>query len=114
MTIAVAIVGTVMGVLVDRHNRFRRLASYHAARGSHGPWYTSLSSDTLLWRIDMEEWHASLADKYDRAAWHPWEPIAADPDQPMIEKARLERMYLHDDTKYFPMPAVQPSTPEPE
>jgi hypothetical protein len=81
LMVAVAIVGIVLGVTIERRDRFRRIAVHHRAEfqklasrmkaGSHE------ESDWL-----PIEWHESLARKYKRAACYPWLPVATDPPEP--------------------------------
>jgi hypothetical protein len=86
MIIVVAIVGAPMGVLIERHRRFHRLASFHAARGGEGVWAPTRiranGSDLVKWRIAREVWHYDLADKYREASLKPWLPVAPDPPEP--------------------------------
>ena len=92
LMVAVAIIGVALGTLAERHARFRRLAAYHAARG--GGLVNGLPrSDEAIWRLDLDAWHARLAEKYQRAANRPWEPLGPDPPRPEIEVGAVDRLY---------------------
>ena len=79
LMVAVVIVGIVLGVTIERRNRFRRLAARHRAEfevlwRQTNPFTTT----NLIWnRVERSE---SLIRKYERAARYPWLPIG--PDRP--------------------------------
>lgn len=78
--IAVAIVGIVLGVTIERRNRFGKTADYHWAEfmelaGRISPFAT----EDRDWR--PIEWHEAMKRKYERAASYRWLPV--DPGPPM-------------------------------
>jgi hypothetical protein len=84
LMVAVAIVGVVYGVMIERHSRFRKLASRHQAEGEKLLKMPIISfsgseDDPVVRRF---EWHYSRQLKYERAARYPWLPVAPDPPEP--------------------------------
>lgn len=92
MTLVItAAVGAAIGFLIERHTRFERLASYHAARGAQQPMRGCLVSDQSEWRIDMQIWHAKISERYGYVARHPWQFVGALPQEPQFEFGYLRR-----------------------
>lgn len=84
LMIAVAIVGVVLGVTIERRGRFRKIAAHH--RGECGNLinrspYVAFSnySEATNRRID---WHHSMWLRYEDAARSPWLPVAPDSPEP--------------------------------
>lgn len=80
----VAIVGVVLGVMIERQNRFRRLASCHQAECKRllnlgVILFAGSEDDPVVRRV---EWHYPMQLKYERAARSPWLPVAPDPPRP--------------------------------
>jgi hypothetical protein len=80
--VAVAIVGIVLGLTIERRNRFRRIAVHHRAE------FNDLAGRMRVFGVkDSDclpmEWHESLARKYENAARYPWLPVG--PDSPLPE-----------------------------
>jgi hypothetical protein len=91
MMIAVAIVAAVLGAFA-RRRRFESLATYHDTKVVYGmacsrtepPIYFDLNGRVMPSdEAQASEWHASLRDKYLKAATCPWLPV--DPDLPPPE-----------------------------
>jgi hypothetical protein len=82
--IAVAVVGIVLGVTIERRNRFRTIAAHHQAEFkklvSQGHLFPFPGSGDAVWR--PLEWHESMRLKYEHAARYPWLPV--DPDPPPL------------------------------
>jgi hypothetical protein len=84
LMLAVAIVGFVLGVTIERQNRFRKIEAHHQAEFanlvSRSP-YISFSnfSEAVNRRLD---WHETMRLKYEHAALHPWLPVSPDPSEP--------------------------------
>ena len=95
LLVAVAVVGVVLSppVLLARSHRFLALAVAHQRAGG-GPFFHSfIDAKGLAYLDDLSRrasrlsperrnWHRSLAQKYFRAASHPWLPVAPDPPPP--------------------------------
>ena len=84
LMVAVAIVGVVLGVMIERNSRFRKLASLHQAECEKllkMPiiMFAGSSDDPVMRRL---EWHYPMKLKYERAARYPWLPAAPDPPEP--------------------------------
>jgi hypothetical protein len=97
MMVAVAIVGTIAGILIERHARFSRLAAFHR---SYLPGLRILEAsgtgsplDRLAWRdqdgkvvstgeILHDYWRCLMASKYEYASRYPWLPVEPDPPEP--------------------------------
>jgi hypothetical protein len=83
--IAVAVVGIVLGVTIDRRNRFRKIAAHHRAQfkkfasQAHFILFSGSSDDPIMLRL---EWHESMRLKYERAARNFWLPVDPDPPPP--------------------------------
>ena len=84
LMLAVAVVGTVLGVTNERRNRFRRLRLIIGPSveiSLTDPPFVAFSnfSEAINRRI---EWHHSMWLRYEDAARHPWLPVALDPPEP--------------------------------
>ena len=78
---AVAIIGSALGITIERRERFRWIAVHHRAAGpQHIPGIKPLGMEDKDWRLI--EWHESMARKYEHAARYPWLPVALDPPPP--------------------------------
>jgi hypothetical protein len=81
--VAVAIVGLLLWVLIERRNRFRRIAGYHQAEMrslAHLVPVFAGSSDHP--NVTLLEWHEPLRLKNERAARYLWLPVPPDPPAP--------------------------------
>ncbi len=76
----VAVVGILLGVTIERRNRFRKIADYHQAELMKLARRMKPFADDRSWR--PLEWHESMARKYERAARFPWLPAEPDPLEP--------------------------------
>ena len=79
--VAVAVVGIVLGVTIERRERFRQIADYHQAE------FMKLASRMKPFaREDRDwhplEWHETMKRKYERASALPWLPVEPDPPEP--------------------------------
>jgi hypothetical protein len=77
---AVAIIGSALGITIERQNRFRWIAARHRAQVPILPPMKPLGMDDKRWRLF--QWHLSIARTYERAARHPWLPVEPDPPEP--------------------------------
>ena len=81
--VAVAIVGIVLGVTIERHNRFRKIADYHQGEimklARRLAAFAGSSDHPLIPRLDS---HESMRLKYEHAARYPWLPVEPDPPEP--------------------------------
>jgi hypothetical protein len=83
--IAVAVVGIVIGVTIERRNRFRKIAADQQAQfrklvsQGHLILFAGSSDDPIMRRL---EWHESMRLKYERAARYPWLSVDHDPPEP--------------------------------
>jgi hypothetical protein len=91
MMIAVAVVGTVLGSIMERRARFLRLAEYHGSQvvGVSGAiavgsevWWDAQGNPLSPEQIERDRWHLHLWSKYSLAARHPWLPVDSDPPEP--------------------------------
>jgi hypothetical protein len=76
LLVAVAIAGVILGGLAElqrRRERFREIADHHAFNG----YYCSLYGNP-----ELDQWHAKMHEKYERAAARPWLLVEADPPAP--------------------------------
>ena len=84
MMIAVAVVAVALGMLVERRQRFGRIASNH--RNQAGRWFASLErsggSGDLSYEGAIFGWHMKKHLKYEHAARYPWLPVAPDAPEP--------------------------------
>ena len=83
MMSAVAVVAALIGAgigLSRRRERFLARAALHGVEiGPAATVHYSFNDDRAMrWRT----WHARLVEKYERAARHPWLPVAPDPPEP--------------------------------
>jgi hypothetical protein len=78
--VAVAIMGIVLGVTIERRNRFRKIAAHHRAELMKLVSRMNPFSGDRSWR--PLEWHESMARKYERAARFPWLPVKPDAPGP--------------------------------
>jgi hypothetical protein len=80
--IAVAIVGIAFG-MIDRHYRFKKMADHHLAKVA----FLNIEKSLDIERPSpffhaLLNYHASLSEKYARAARYPWLPVEPDPPMP--------------------------------
>jgi hypothetical protein len=116
MSLGVAIIGTILGVLIERHRRFQGLAEYHAVRagGMSGIIYNfGHPSDSDLFWFHVRFRHDCLAEKYRKAARQPWWPVRADPLPIRFEVGEAARSYeemlaAFDSAPPTPTPAEVP------
>ncbi len=81
LMVAVAIIGSALGITIERRERFRWIAVHHrAAVPQHIPGIKPLGMEDKDWRLI--EWHESMARKYEHAARYPWLPVATDQPEP--------------------------------
>jgi hypothetical protein len=83
LLVAVAAVGFSLW-LMARRERFRGLAAHHRSRASRGatPHVFIAGRPVCSLPTPRGLWHAEVADKFERAAAHPWLPVAPDPPPP--------------------------------
>jgi hypothetical protein len=84
LIIAVAIVGVLFGLVIERQSRFRKLASHHQAECEKllkMPiiMFAGSSDDPVMRRL---EWSYPMKLKYESAARYPWLPVAPDAPEP--------------------------------
>jgi hypothetical protein len=85
LMVAVAIMGIVLGVTIERRDCFRRIAAHHQAEFkklvSRHPEivYGHPSDEPIMRRL---EWHEPMPLKYDNAARSPWLPVVPDSPEP--------------------------------
>lgn len=111
MMVAVAVLGTALGVLAERRARFLRRAAYHRTQfnpvsftvaafpGTGGPipaasesgltelvaWDSQgneLTADQERAHSALNAWNSTLVNKYEHAARYPWLPVEPDPPPP--------------------------------
>jgi hypothetical protein len=96
MMVGVAVVAVVLGSLIERHRRFKRIAADHFPRsgglgvvgfGGAGRWVLDRESHPIdpsdNDRFDREwGWHRELWQKYEQAARQPWLHVETDPPKP--------------------------------
>lgn len=96
LMIAVAVVGTVLGVVLERRSRFLRLAEYHRSqivgahlvqalmrnRGCVTYWMDANGRTVSSAQPAKDQWHNELSSKYLLAARCPWLPVEGDPPEP--------------------------------
>jgi hypothetical protein len=96
LMIAVAVVGTVLGVVLERRSRFLRLADYHRSQivGAHRVQALMRNGGCVTFWMDAkgrtvsspqeakDRWHTELSSKYVLAARCPWLPVESDPPEP--------------------------------
>ncbi len=80
LMVAVAIIGSGLGITIERHERFRWIAVHHRADVPIMPRIKPIGMEDKVWRLF--EWHQSMARKYEHAARYPWLPVAPDPPEP--------------------------------
>ena len=85
LMVAVAIMGIVLLVTVERRDRFRRIAAHHQAEfkklvSRHPEIVYGHPSDKPI--IRRLEWHEPMRLKDERAARYPWLPVGPDPPDP--------------------------------
>jgi hypothetical protein len=78
--IMIAVVAIVLGITIDRRNRFRKMAVHHQAVLMKLARRMKPFADDRSW-LPLE-WHESMGRKYERAARFPFLPVAADPPEP--------------------------------
>jgi hypothetical protein len=96
LMIAVAVVGSVLGSIMERRARFLRLAEHHNAQvvgvthawamRSNGVswvcsevWTDAKGNSSSVLQAAKDVWHRELASKYLIAASRPWAPVNEDP-----------------------------------
>ncbi len=80
LMVAVAIIGSSLGILIQRSERFRWIAAHHRGEVPILPPVKPVGMDDKLWRL--LQWHRSMARKYEHAARYPWLSVAPDPPEP--------------------------------
>lgn len=84
LMVAVAITGLMLGTLIERRNRFSRIAAYHKAEFARLvkgiPYFAVDQSYDPIWR--RLEWHEPMRLKYEEAARYPWLPVQPDSPEP--------------------------------
>ncbi len=80
LLVAVAIIGSALGITIQRSERFRWIAAGHRGAVPMLPPIKPIGMPDKDWRLF--EWHQSMARKYEYAARHPWLPVAPDPPEP--------------------------------
>jgi hypothetical protein len=81
LMVAVAIIGSALGITIERRERSRWIAAHHrAAVPKLLPRIKPFGMEDKRWRL--LEWHGSMARKYEHAARYPWLPVAPDPPEP--------------------------------
>ena len=95
--IAVAVVGVVIGSVLERRSRFLRLAEYHRSQivgvqfviAMRAPdrvcvesWVDAQGRTVSPQQIVKDEWHDQLSSEYLGAASRPWLPVVRDPPPP--------------------------------
>jgi hypothetical protein len=80
LMIAVAVMGSALGITIERSQRFRWIAARHRGEVPILPRLKPIGMPDERWRLF--EWHQLMARKYEYAARHPWLPIAPDPPKP--------------------------------
>jgi hypothetical protein len=81
LMVAVAIIGSALGITIERSERFRWIAIHHRAWvPKHVPPIKPFGMEDKDWRLI--EWHELMARKYAHAARYPWLPVAPDPPEP--------------------------------
>ena len=83
LMVVVAIVGIGLGVMIERRNRFRKIAARHHAEFQR---LISLEPGAHYGPADLKmlvhEWHYSMSAKYEDAARYPWLPVRPDRPEP--------------------------------
>jgi hypothetical protein len=81
MMVVVALVAAVMGLSIERHRRFARIAARHRAVMYEGA--SVVAGPRPGYRLTGSGWrHFKTYLKYARAARYPWLPVAPDPPEP--------------------------------
>jgi hypothetical protein len=82
LMVAVAIMGIAFG-MIDRHYRFKKMADHHLAKLESLDIEKSLGIERPSpFFLALVNYHASLGEKYAKAARYPWLPVAPDPPEP--------------------------------
>ena len=83
LMVAVALMGIVFGVTIERRDRFMKLMDYHRAEFKKlvplVPMFAGSSDHPNVLRL---EWHESMRLKYEHAAQYPWLPVEPDTPEP--------------------------------
>ena len=82
LMIAVAVVGLIAGVLIDRERRFREMADRHWKLWLENPASVVDSRIPNEAHARQSEHHRAMREKYERASRYPWLPVAPDPPEP--------------------------------
>jgi hypothetical protein len=81
LMLAVAIIGSALGLTIERRERFRWIAMRHRAWvPKRFPRIKPVGMEEKDWRLI--EWHQSMARRYEQAARYPWLPVAPDRPEP--------------------------------
>jgi hypothetical protein len=77
MMVAVAIVGSASGVLIERQRRFDRLAKEHLKE-----YWKYVPEDELRPRVpnSVADWHLVMYCNYEFASRRPWLPVEVEAD----------------------------------
>jgi hypothetical protein len=86
LMVAVAMMGVVLGVTIERRDRFRNVAAHHQAEtkklvSRHPEIVYGHPDDPIIRRI---EWHEPMRLKDERAVRYPWLPVGLDPPDPKL------------------------------
>jgi hypothetical protein len=78
LMVAVAFASVLLGI--ERGTRYERLLAYHRSRIL----FVVDCSPEIITPIMLSRsaYHTAMAEKYKRAALHPWVPVAPDPPEP--------------------------------
>ncbi len=130
--VAVAILAVILGLLIGRRGRFRRLALAHkmesfalqvsdlefylllTAASGEKPEAEEQRNRTTRPVYQFREYHEAMADKYDRASDQPWLLVAPDPPPPpRPSRETIKEMLapLKDEMADFPAGAITPKDP---
>jgi hypothetical protein len=71
--------------LAEEYGRQERAWRENAVRDRANP--ASARSVAAVWGLEVADYYAPLAQKYRRAMWRPWAPVAPDPPAPVFGTA---------------------------
>jgi hypothetical protein len=81
LMVAVAIIGSALGITIERSERIRWIGTSHRGEVPKNiPRIKPVGMDDKRWRLF--EWHESMGRKYEHAARYPWLPVAPDLPEP--------------------------------
>jgi hypothetical protein len=81
---SVAMVGVVLGISIERHQRFGKIAAHYRSEFEELPSITPYEHFMSFTERDNRrlEWLFAMSAKYERAARYPWLPVGPDPPKP--------------------------------